>query len=91
MDNQATPEPTIDQTEPVDTNHEQKPPKMTRKQTKTAIITAIKHKQISKTQGNRLLLSLGFGDKDNTKKTISDRDRSRIRKQQKKARKANRK
>lgn len=78
---------TIDMT----TSEPPKKPKMTRSQTKAAIVSAIKQKQISKAQGNRLLLALGFGGNMNTKKTISNSDRVRNRKQQKKARKANRK
>lgn len=68
-----------------------KKPKMTRKQTKAAILGAIKDKHVSKAQGNRLLLALGFGGNIHTKKTTSSSDRARKRKQQKTARKTNRK
>jgi len=66
-----------------------KKPKLSRGETKSAILTAIKKKQISQIQGRRLLSTLGFDN--NNKKQVSTQNRIKKRKQQKNARKANRK
>jgi len=67
-------------------------PKMTRGETKHAIVTAMKKKQISRRQGEQILWNLGFmSETSNTKKVLTKSDRTKKRKQQKAARKVNRK
>lgn len=70
---------------------EPKKPKLTRKETKAAIIGAIKKKDISKRQGDQLLWHLGFVTSQTSKKVVARPTRVKKRKQQKMARKANRK
>lgn len=68
-----------------------KKPKMTSSETKAAIITAMKKKQITRRRGEQLLWSLGFTTGSKTKKIISPKTKTKKRKQQKAARKVNRK
>lgn len=98
MEKQTTEEYFEDQLDHIDAlsnttldNTTEKPkPKMTRSETKATIISAVKKNQISKHQGMQLLKTLGFVHQNSTKKLISDATRTRKRKQQKKARKTNR-
>lgn len=66
-------------------------PKLTTKQTKTAIATAVKNKNITKQQSIQLLRALGMKRDGSTKSTISKKDKKMKSKIQKNARKQNRK